>query len=105
MTLTLYTNIVNMKKTTTRAMTKTASTHKFKSSAIHDISELDSNKVTIRFNSKPSVSYTYTVYKPDFWKKKLDEVIENEESVGKFINTSIRSKVLKLDTKTITIKM
>ena len=72
----------------------------FNSNSIYDIGELLGDQVTIRFSSKPDVFYTYTVQNPEEWEKNLDEVIEKEESVGKFINTSIKNKVLKLNNKT-----
>jgi hypothetical protein len=63
----------------------------FESSAIKQI-EFDSNKLCIVFNSSDKV-YEYEVKDEDFLDM-LQNVIVNEESIGKFINTAIKNKAI-----------
>ena len=65
---------------------------KFTSSAIDNISEVQDGQVTITFNG--GRDYTYKVADPDTFVSDLNLVIENEDSVGKFINLSIRAEQL-----------
>jgi hypothetical protein len=65
---------------------------KFNSSAIEAISDLDGNQVQITFNG--GREYTYTVTNPDTFVEDLNMVIENEDSVGKFVNLAIRGEDL-----------
>ena len=65
---------------------------KFTSSAIDNISEVQDGQVTITFNG--GRDYTYKVADPDTFVSDLNMVIENEDSVGKFINLSIRAEQL-----------
>jgi hypothetical protein len=66
----------------------------FTSSVITAISDVnDNNEVTIEFNGKP---YTYTVSDVEGWKNDLNNVIEEDESVGGFVNQALRANVLQL---------
>ena len=65
---------------------------KFTSFAIDNISEVQDGQVTITFNG--GRDYTYKVADPDTFVSDLNLVIENEDSVGKFINLSIRAEQL-----------
>lgn len=64
----------------------------FTSSAVESISDLQNDQVTITFNG--GRDYTYQVANPDTFVSNLQLVIENEDSVGKFINLSIRDEQL-----------
>lgn len=66
---------------------------KFNSSVITKISEVENNQVTIEFNGKP---YTYVVSDAEAWQNDLDDVIEEGESVGGFVNQALRANVLQL---------
>ena len=61
------------------------------SSAIKEI-EVNDNIVSIIFNSSDKV-YNYEVKDEDF-NEMLQNVIVNEESIGKFINTAIKNKAV-----------
>jgi hypothetical protein len=65
----------------------------FTSSVITKISDVENNQVTIEFNGKP---YTYTVSDTDAWENDLNNVIEEGESVGSFVNQALRANVLQL---------
>jgi hypothetical protein len=65
----------------------------FTSSVITKISDVENNQVTIEFNGKP---YTYTVSDTDAWENDLNNVIEEGESVGAFVNRAVRSELLQL---------
>jgi hypothetical protein len=65
---------------------------KFQSSAIENISEVQDGQVTITFNG--GRDYTYNVSDPANFIEDLNLVIENEDSVGKFINLAIRGEQL-----------
>ncbi len=67
-------------------------TFQFQSSAIENISDVQNEQVTITFNG--GRDYTYTVADPASFVSDLQLVIENEDSVGKFINLAIRSEAL-----------
>ncbi len=64
----------------------------FQSSAIDSISDVQNGEVTITFNG--GRDYTYTVADPANFVSDLQLVIENEDSVGKFINLAIRGDQL-----------
>ncbi len=66
---------------------------KFQSSAIDNISDVDNNQITITF--KGGRDYTYDVPDPANFVSDLQLVIDNEVSVGKFINLAIRGEALK----------
>jgi len=61
------------------------------SSAIKEI-EVNDNIISIIFNSSDKV-YNYEVKDEDF-NEMLQNVIVNEESIGKFINTAIKNKAV-----------
>lgn len=63
----------------------------FDSSAIKEI-EVNDNIISIIFKSSDKV-YNYEVKDEDF-NEMLQNVIVNEESIGKFINTSIKNKAI-----------
>jgi hypothetical protein len=65
---------------------------KFQSSAIENISEVQDGQVTVTFNG--GRDYTYNVTDPAEFVADLNLVIENEDSVGKFINLAIRGDQL-----------
>lgn len=67
---------------------------KFNSSAVNSISDVENGQVTIQFNN--GRDYTYNVANPATFVEDLSLVIENEDSVGKFINLSIRGEDLTL---------
>ena len=66
---------------------------KFTSSVITKISDVENNQVTIEFKGKP---YTYTVSDVNAWQNDLNDVIEEGESVGAFVNRAVRSELLQL---------
>ena len=66
---------------------------KFESSAIDNISDVQNEQVTITFNG--GRDYTYTVADPADFVTDLQLVIDNKDSVGKFINLAIRGEALK----------
>lgn len=66
---------------------------KFTSSVITKISDVENNQVTIEFNGKP---YTYMVSDVNAWENDLNDVIEEGESVGSFVNQALRANVLQL---------
>ena len=65
---------------------------KFQSSAIDSITDVQDGQVTITFTG--GRDYTYKVADPDTFVSDLNMVIENEDSVGKFINLAIRGEQL-----------
>ena len=65
---------------------------KFQSSAIENISDVQNEQVTITFNG--GRDYTYKVADPANFVSDLQLVIDNEDSVGKFINLAIRGEQL-----------
>lgn len=67
-------------------------TFQFQSSAIENISEVQDGKVTITFNG--GRDYTYGVADVEQFVTQLTDVIAKSESVGRFINTAIRSEQL-----------
>jgi hypothetical protein len=66
---------------------------KFQSSAIENISDVEDGKVIITFTG--GRDYTYAVPDPSNFVSDLQLVIDHEDSVGKFINLSIRGEALK----------
>ena len=66
---------------------------KFSSSVITNISEVMNNQVTIEFNGTP---YTYKVSDVNAWENDLNNVIEEGESVGRFVNQALRANLLQL---------
>ena len=68
------------------------------SSAIKEI-EINDNIMSVIFNSSDKV-YNYQVQDEDF-NEMIQNVIVNEESIGKFINTAIKNKAVVEITNTI----
>ena len=66
---------------------------KFNSSAIDNISDVQDGQVVVTFNG--CRDYTYEVADPADFVSNLQLVINNEDSVGKFINLAIRGEALK----------
>mgnify|MGYP003966950005 FL=1 len=66
------------------------------SSAIKEIIVEDSN-IKIIFNSSEK-EYNYTI-KEDNWFNSLQQVVDSRESLGKFINISIKNEDIVLVTK------
>ena len=64
----------------------------FQSSAIENISEVQDGQVTVTFSG--GRDYTYNVADPANFVADLQLVIENEDSVGKFINLAIQGEQL-----------
>ena len=64
----------------------------FQSRAIENISDVVDRKVTITFNG--GRDYTYAVNDPAEFIADLNRGIENEDSVGKFVNLAIRGEQL-----------
>ena len=64
----------------------------FSSSAIENISDVNDGKVCITFNG--GREYTYSVNDVEQFVSQLSEVITQSESVGRFVNRSIRSEQL-----------
>ena len=64
----------------------------FQSSAIENISDVQDGKVTVTFNG--GRDYTYGVADVEQFVAQLTDVIAKSESVGRFINTAIRSEQL-----------
>ena len=68
----------------------------FTSTAVQSISEIyEDNLVDIVFTSSDKV-YTYQVADVEAWMNDLIDTIEEDESVGSFVNRAINSKVLSL---------
>lgn len=65
----------------------------FTSSVITKISDVVNNQVTIEYKGRP---YTYTVSDVNAWQNDLNDVIEEGESVGSFVNRAVRSELLQL---------
>lgn len=65
---------------------------KFQSTAIENITDVQDDQVTITFTG--GRDYTYKVTDPAAFVSQLNEVISNDESVGRFVNTAIRSEQL-----------
>jgi len=65
---------------------------KFESSAIEKISEQEDDKVAITFVG--GRQYVYSVPDIQQFAADLTEVVSNQKSVGKFVNTSIKNKDL-----------
>jgi len=66
------------------------------SSAINEI-EVNDNNVKIIFNSSKK-EYNYTI-KSDIFVNSLQQVINSKESLGKFINNSIKNEDIVIITK------
>ena len=66
----------------------------YNSTAIQNI-EIEDNNVIVTWTSSDK-EYTYEVPDSANFTMKLNEVVENEQSVGSFINKSIRNGDLKL---------
>ena len=66
---------------------------KFESSAIDNISDVQDGQVVVTFNG--GRDYTYDVADPADFLSNLQLVIDNDDSVGKFINLAIRGEALK----------
>lgn len=65
---------------------------KFQSSAIENISDVQDEQVTITFNG--GREYTYKVADPANFVSQLNTVIAEQDSVGRFVNSAIRSEQL-----------
>lgn len=65
---------------------------KFTSSAIENITEVQDGQVTITFSG--GRDYTYKVAEPENFVSQLNEVIQQEQSVGRFVNSAIRGEQL-----------
>ncbi len=69
--------------------------HSFpKSSAISNISDVVDNKITITW--KNGNSYTYTLMNPEVFSTNFSEVLNSEQSIGRFINQQIQTNNLQL---------
>jgi hypothetical protein len=64
----------------------------FSSSAIESISDVNDGKVTITFNG--GREYTYGVQDVEQFVSQLSGVISAQQSVGRFVNTAIKSEQL-----------
>lgn len=64
----------------------------FTSSAVESISDVVDGNVTITF--KGGREYTYTVPRPDEFTQELTRLIAAQGSVGRFVNTAIKSNNL-----------
>ena len=64
----------------------------FSSSAIESISDVNDGKVTITFNG--GREYTYGVQDVEQFVSQLSGVIAAQQSVGRFVNTAIKSEQL-----------
>ena len=80
-------------KTSTQTVSFFLIMFKFESSAIDNISNVQDGQVVVTFNG--GRDYTYDVADPANFVTDLQLVIDNEDSVGKFINLSIRGEALK----------
>jgi hypothetical protein len=67
-------------------------TFQFQSSAIENISDVQNGQVTVTFNG--GRDYTYGVADVEQFVAQLSDVIAKSDSVGRFINTAIRSEQL-----------
>jgi MOSC domain-containing protein YiiM len=67
----------------------------FKSSSILSISEVnDDSQVDIVYHTNPDKIYTYHVNDIEAWETELSDTIEEEESVGAFVNRARRSELI-----------
>ena len=64
----------------------------FTSSAIESISDVNDGKVSITFTG--GRNYTYSVQDVEQFVSQLSTVIANQQSVGRFVNSAIRSEQL-----------
>ena len=64
----------------------------FTSSAIESISDVNDGKVTIIFNG--GREYTYGVQDVEQFVSQLSTVIAEQQSVGRFVNTAIKTEQL-----------
>jgi hypothetical protein len=64
----------------------------FTSSAIENISDVQDGKVTITFNG--GRDYTYGVQDVEQFVTQLSAVIAQQQSVGRFVNTAIKTEQL-----------
>lgn len=70
-------------------------TANFTSSSILSISEVNENdQVQITYHSNPDKVYTYLVNDVEGWENDLQDVIEEGESVGSFVNRARHSGML-----------
>lgn len=73
----------------------TTATANFTSSSILSISDVNENdQVQITYHSNPDKVYTYQVNDVEAWENDLQDVIEEGESVGSFVNRARRSGML-----------
>ena len=67
----------------------------FKSSSILSISEVnDDSQVDIVYHTNPDKTYTYLVNDVEGWETELQDTIDEDESVGSFVNRARRSQML-----------
>jgi hypothetical protein len=73
----------------------------FTSSAINNIEMNDDNTVTITFSG--GRDYLYDCSDLAGFQNDLQNVIEENESVGSFVNRAIRAQLLQLSTQPVTV--
>lgn len=70
-------------------------TANFTSSSILNISDVNENdQVQITYHSNPDKVYTYQVNDVEGWETELQDTIDENESVGSFVNRARRSGML-----------
>ena len=70
-------------------------TPNFTSSSILNISDVNENdQVQITYHSNPDKVYTYLVNDVEGWETELQDTIDENESVGSFVNRARRSGML-----------
>lgn len=70
-------------------------TASFTSSSILSISDVNENdQVDIVYHSNPDKVYTYLVNDVDAWETELQDTIDENESVGSFVNRARRSQMI-----------
>ena len=73
----------------------TTATANFTSSSILNISDVNENdQVQITYHSNPDKVYTYLVNDVEGWETELQDTIDENESVGSFVNRARRSGML-----------
>ena len=73
----------------------TTATANFTSSSILNISDVNENdQVQITYHSNPDKVYTYLVNDVEGWETELQDTIDENESVGSFVNRARRSGMI-----------